>query len=810
MKNIWVNRMNITERLYSISNFANLMRKLYVKEQITNEESEYLLGYALLLLNEYDKSGERELFELAYSIVLRYAFLSNNYQPLYDVSCNYGFYPNVRFISENQLLNEYTLQNAIINFSVETQYQNDGYIETYEQNRTRRNIIASNKKSIAFVAPTSSGKSSLIIQHIKNNDKIRKAVVLVPTKSLIAQTYMDLRKGLLDRKIINHEGMYNGESTFVGALTQERLLRLLENNEDLCFDCIYVDEAHNIFSNDNRNVLLARAIELCKDRNIETQVIFLSPFINDVKNLMLGSVNEIDEQRITFNIKEPNIFVRCKDGAVEVYDRFHDAFYDTGKSDDAFEYIKNNQKKKNFIFINTPPKIEAFAEELYKNTDEIVLDNELIELQEILSENVHPDFNIIRYLSHGILYLHAKIPDQIKEYLEYQFKQNQKIKYLVANVVIMEGINLPIDCLFICNVWNMTSSALQNLIGRVNRLNMIFDKRQGDITKLIPEIHFVDVPNYTAKNRKLENEIRKIYETSRDEVRNPLLQNCSLDDLKVSKKEKIEKINQLILQQEELYHLETTDPIELFRKKIVASGMNQFIDSSRNSAISVMSNIERCDFEQDVIDCVSQIFTQNIEVIDQEFKRLSYPSAIRFYKFFMSELKKGDFSALITSQVEYQLERAEKDNEPYMYVGRGYGDEKGWYEDIARGQEVYVDIRKKSRVQLVNLVIVKTKVEQEFLGFQYSRAVNFLHDYGYISDEKYNMEMYGTNDENKIQLLNLGISFSLMNCLEKKNQIKNISRDSFGNLIANKQLCEFEKTRNGLIKYEMDKYILFS
>ncbi len=31
----------------------------------------------------------------------------------------------------------------------------------------------------------------------------------------------------------------------------------------------------------------------------------------------------------------------------------------------------------------------------------------------------------------------------------------------------------------------------------------------------------------------------------------------------------------------------------------------------------------------------------------------------------------------------------------------------------------------KSRTQLINLIIVKTKVEQEFLGFQYSRAVNF-------------------------------------------------------------------------------------
>ena len=222
-----------------------------------------------------------------------------------------------------------------------------------------------------------------------------------------------------------------------------------------------------------------------------------------------------------------------------------------------------------------------------------------------------------------------------------------------------------------------------------------------------------------------------------------------------------------------------------------------------------MDNIKNCDFDREVIDIVSWIFTHDVTVIDQEFKRLKNPSAIRFYKFFMSELKKGDFATLINSQLEFQLNRAEKDNEPYMYVGKGYGDETGWYEDIERGQKVYVDIRKKTRTQLINLIIVKTKVEQEFLGFQYSRAVNFLHDNGYLSDERYNIEMYGTNDESKIQLLNLGISFSLLHILESNDQFKNISLDRHGNIVANKQLCEFKKTQNGLIRYEMDKCILF-
>lgn len=452
--------MKKTRQLYSISKFAYVMRRLYKKEQLTEEESEYILSCSLLLLKEYDNTNEKELFELAYNIVLRYALLSKNYQPLYDVSCNYGFYPSVQFISKNHLLENSTVQDVMINFSVEMNYRNDGYIETYEQHRTRKNIISSKKKSIAFIAPTSSGK-------------------------------------------------------------------------------------------------------------------------------------------------------------------------------------------------------------------------------------------------------------------------------------------------------------------------------------------------------------KKIYEGSRDEVRNPLLSNCSLEDLKVSRKEKVEKLNQQILVQEKLYYSDTENPIELFRKKLISSGMNQFIDISYDNAVSIMNNIKNCDFSLDVIDIVSWVFTKNVTVINQEFSRLSNPAAVKFYKFFMAELKKGDFAALITSQLEYQLTRAERDKEPYMYVGRDYGDEMGWNENIAKGQKVYVDIRKKSRTQLINLIIVKTKVEQEFLGFQYSRAVNFLHDNGYLSNEKFNLEMYGTNDESKIQLLNLGLSFSILNVLESNNQFKNISLDSHGNMVANKQLSNFKKNQNGLIRYELDKYILF-
>ena len=283
-----------------------------------------------------------------------------------------------------------------------------------------------------------------------------------------------------------------------------------------------------------------------------------------------------------------------------------------------------------------------------------------------------------------------------------------------------------------------------------------------------------------------------------------------MENIKDKKKKlNIEATNKQIIIQEKLYNSNLDDPIVTFQKKLISSGMNQLINISKDNIYQLKRNIECCNFDLDVIEIVSNIFTKDIDIIDYEFKRLSNSAAVKFYKFFIKEMKKGNFPQLITSQLRYHQDRLKTENNPFMYVGKGYGDTIKWGEDRENLQKVYVDIEKKSETELINLIIVKTKIEQEFLGFQYNRAVNFLHDNGYISDSKFNLEIYGTDDANKINLLKLGISFPLLNILEVNNQLKNIEFDNYKNIIANQKLHEFRKTQNGLIQYEMEKYILF-
>lgn len=126
-------------------------------------------------------------------------------------------------------------------------------------------------------------------------------------------------------------------------------------------------------------------------------------------------------------------------------------------------------------YIRRPKLIEIFSNDFIDSLVDIN-DPQVNELIEILENYIHKDFYVTKLLKKGILYIHGQLPDLIKEYLEHKFNQIDSIQYLVANTVILEGINLPIDTLFILNTFSLNEKELTNLIGRVNRLNYIFSE----------------------------------------------------------------------------------------------------------------------------------------------------------------------------------------------------------------------------------------------------------------------------------------------------------------------------------------------
>lgn len=797
--------------LKKVEDFNITYQSLCKKEELAEKDKEFLLGCALLLLKKYNgDENNRHCFELAYHIVLNYAVLTNDYEPLNDVAYNYGFFPIVRFINRKKLLNKISINQVLYDYSLE-KYKNGSYIETLEQNVTRKNLMKSNG-DVCFIAPTSSGKSSIVSEHIKMNEANKRTLIIVPSKSLLSQTYMDIRKKINDRKIICHDEMYNGEEKFVGVLTQERTMRLLEKNNGLKIDYLYIDEAHNLFNNDSRNVLLARVIKQCMLNNTNIKVVYLSPFIGDVDNLLLKEQNGFDtigEQRISYNIKEPVIYELKKDGEVYLYNRFLDCFWNIDNGYDLYSYLIEKSQNKNFIFLGSPRKIEQFAKELYDHTAPVEETKAIVDLKRTIEKYVHKSFLQIKMLEHGILYLHAKIPDVLKDYLEYQFKTISSIRYLIANTVILEGINLPIDNLFILDTRSQSNNKLLNLMGRVNRLNNVFDDDSGSIDKLLPNIHFVNSKYYRGN---MKNKIVKLYDKLVDEVTNPLLLNCNIDTLKAStsKKESIKNKNKEILEVERIFSEEAIDEITKLKKRLINSGMDQLVSMKTDNVKKIMDRIIHYDVqancEKEVLDKVRELLVVDIEVVDKSFRRLNNDAAVRYYKRFINVSRTDSLSGQIESQLEF-FKAQRKVGNNYMYIGQGFGECKGPYTGEVDMGDVYIDLRTKTDEELVNLLIVKTKIEQDFLSYQYLRAVNFLYDVNVISSDEYNMEIYGTTNSDKIELLKLGITAGLLKILNDEGQIKNIEKDQYGNIQGNRKLKEFYFQADDYTKFEIRKYI---
>ncbi|NOJ06586.1 hypothetical protein F0236_23090, partial [Vibrio splendidus] len=164
---------------------------------------------------------------------------------------------------------------------------------------------------------------------------------------------------------------------------------------------------------------------------------------------------------------------------------------------------------------------------------ETINSEELLDLSDVISKNVHNDFYCVDYVKKGLVYLHGKLPDLIKEYLEYKFTHTKEINYIVANSVILEGVNLPVDNLFILNTYNLDAKSLTNLIGRVNRLNEVFDKENKSLRKLLPSVHFVNSIEFNGKKGNMVNKIQLLKSGFfKDVVKNPLLLNFSFDNIK--------------------------------------------------------------------------------------------------------------------------------------------------------------------------------------------------------------------------------------------------------------------------------------
>ena len=776
---------NLTIKKLANTKFKSLYFQLLKGDELDNAEIIKLLAIAVLLLNHTTLAIRR----LGYRIILFYGNASGQYQALYDVALNSGLHPIAAVISshfsKDDHRNESFIRNIVDSY-VDT-FRDQNIVLTEQQDALRTFVQSEYRKSSVVVAPTSYGKSELIIQSVKDNPNDR-VLILVPSKALLAQTkkrliYADI-EGL--GKVVTHPEMFSVErKNRVFVLTQERLNRLLNENLDLTFDMVFVDEAHNLLENERRSELLAAMLCILGARNLNTSFKFLTPFLCDELSVRVRFLEmtptgfKIDEY-----IKSERFYIRdFRDGSsdtrLKLYDHFlNDSIVLDRKYASCFELIKGEALSKNIIYGNKKKSIEAFAIELSAVLPLVncpLIQIACDELEEIFDRR----YKLINCLRKGVMYHHGSIPDNLRLYLENLFSSSKEMKFLVCNSTLLEGVNLPIERLFIFDfkkgTSNLTSSQFKNLVGRVNRFSEVFARGTKDaLKKLESSVYLLGVDGYTGKRANLEEYYKKkvnISKKEKDIVSNVLLQASDIvegknPDLYEDAVARLENLHPGIVHDREFRYVQTT-----VGKLLIANSVSEIdvfskentIESKIQQSIKVNGKINTADrLMLAIVKSFVDHFDENREY--SHLLRLKEKAARNFYAMLLDwRLKKYSVKQTIRQTLMYWEKLEERNSNDYVFVGSWgdsiYGDSK---------QEHWIRISEKDDADRINLAIVRLKDENDFFDNQIFRFVEVLNGIDALDPVFYKSIKYGTADETKVKFIRDGYSYGLADLVLKK------------------------------------------
>lgn len=765
----------------SSSFFENSYKKLQLNIELNDTEIHHLLKNAIIFSN----FGDIDLQKLGYKIIVSYSNKYNDYKPLYDFAINKGYIPISKLV-ESKYFNE-DLNDHFFNLFFSSFQENFKEKNYYISNGQKKLIEFSsqNNSNFVLIAPTSYGKSEIIVDKVLANiDK--KVCVVVPSKALLSQT----KKRLLNtqntsiQRIITHPEMYKGtETSFVSVLTQERLLRLLQKNTNLKLDIVLIDEAHNLFGekeDDSRSILLAQVIIILKKRNENVILNFFSPFVSNPNNLKVKqSEYDITSQNTEEFIKTEK-YIICDlyedNGELEIFDQFSNNFINTGiRYQNVFELLNHEKSNKNIIYLNRPMHIEEFSIDLAQ-TNNIDLDIE--EIEKTMSEYIHPDYNLITCIKKGIVYHHGGMPEIIRLFVEDIFSKRKDLEFVITSSTLLEGVNIPAEKIFLFSTkkgknTNLTTSQFKNLIGRVNRFSEIFNSESGNLKLLEPNIYIVK-NKYESKNANIKKFISDRAKTESiiiDNVNNLLLkdENDLNEPQKKKLKESLEYLENIepnstnlentYYVQSEIAQLCFKNNVYDFDIKLSEARLIINLDNYINTLFPLITESNQ------LIEAINSIFFNGITITDNNIIRLQNNSARRFYAMIMQwRSSSASYNEMIGSFLSYW--RRLNGEDLVIYVGSKWGKDK---RNVTDHQPLYIDLRKRNEAQRVNVAILRIKEEQDFVEFNLLKYVEIIAELGLIEDNFYEQIKYGSSDKKIITLLKNGFSIELAKCITKEN-----------------------------------------
>jgi len=775
MKELTIRRLKHHSISKEYNSFLTVYEKLFLEDELSKPEKEKILSLSILFLNQEEEAMKR----LGYRIVLAYGIKTQDFTPLYDVAVNSGLMPVaslIQAIRELNAGNEYVEKDSFLFTIVDSYIDNfrDQNLVLTEQQLQLKNFFEDEiDKTVVVVAPTSYGKSELIVTAIEKSPG-QGICILVPSKSLLAQTKINVLNARIDwvQRIVSHPEMHRPDYPgSIHILTQERLTRILNSDAELSFDIVIVDEAHNLLSGDHRNILLASVLKTLDFRNPNTAFKFMTPFVSDVSNLKLKSTSYTSESfQVDEYIKSENIYIadyRESPFRLQYYDHFVHEFIELQNDyEDRLSYIHGYSADKNIIYFNRPKHVQEFALDLANSLPDINSDF-IVEANRDIGELFHKQYLLLHCMKKGVLYHHGSMTDTIRIYTEYLYKNCPEIKYLVSTSTLLEGVNLPIEKMFIMSTakggGNLSASQFQNLIGRVSRLGEVFDNPALEsVSKLQPEIHIIGSIEYMRSGANLETFVEKVMRVTKkieDKVENVLLENVELNDKNTDSYHqamtRLENIESGIAEGIDCPRVTTLVGLKLLEGDM--SEIDIFRGEERiQEILDVFSNTHgQIKDSNTLMDLIFRAFVSFIDANDSvgktSLQRLENDKAQTFYAMFLDwNVENAPYPVMIQRFVRYWEGLPA---ETPVFVG-------SWGETTKGDGRLpsFVYIKEKGISEKINLAIVRIKEEQDFVDYVIFRFIEILNELGLLEENYYLLIKYGTLDPKVIVLIMNGFS----------------------------------------------------
>ncbi|WP_081420479.1 DEAD/DEAH box helicase [Pseudoxanthomonas sp. Root630] len=363
----------------------------------------------------------------------------------------------------------------------------------------------SRKHSVAISAPTSAGKSFVVLEHLRMSAMSAAkftAIYVAPTRALLSEIQETLERQLeaisdsIRVTTIPVSDPLNRQRQ-VYVLTQERLQLLLSTmsltNE---VDLIIVDEAQAI-GDDGRGMILQDAIEKLRRANPSARALFLAPGVEGFEDLGAAvgiedlSIREtglspVVQNRIIVNFdyadeKRLELELIAADGSNERIGFFNSS-RGFGVSEDkrlAAVALELGQTGRSLVYATGAARAETLARQISNNSSDRQTDDAHAQAREKLAKfiekDVHKSYSLAKFVRNGVAFHYGNMPSLLREGIEGAFREGH-LDFLCCTTTLFQGVNLPARNVFIDTPTRgnkgeqLDEASLWNFAGRAGRL----------------------------------------------------------------------------------------------------------------------------------------------------------------------------------------------------------------------------------------------------------------------------------------------------------------------------------------------------